>query len=122
MREMGMTRDQLRACNGKRLASLLTDARNLFRDPAQRQKLAACLHRGEETVRDALRRLIWSVLAVQAEQGRQHSVNAEVRRMIEGLVPVETPEQRRGRQQLRANLLNAASRTRRQRKTVGVPR
>jgi hypothetical protein len=42
--------------------------------------------------------------------------------MIEGLVPVEAPEQRRGRQQLRANLLNAASRSRRQRKTVRVPR
>jgi hypothetical protein len=70
MLELGMTRGELRAYNGKRLASLLTDARNLFRDPAQRQNLAACLHRGEETARYALRRLIWSVLAVQAEQGR----------------------------------------------------
>jgi hypothetical protein len=42
--------------------------------------------------------------------------------MIEGLVPVETPDQRRGRKQLRANLLNAAGRSRRERKTVRVPR
>ena len=121
MREMAMTRDQLRACDGKRLAGLLTEARNLFRNPSQRQQVAASLHRGEETVRDALRRLIWSVLAIQAEQRRQHSRDAETRRMIEGLVPVETPEQRRGRQQLRATLLNAAGRSRMARKTVRVP-
>ena len=119
MREMNMTRSELRAYDGTRLAVLLTDARNQFRNP---EKLAKSLHRGVEAVRDGLRGVIWSVLAIQAEQARQDSRKADTRRMLDGLVPAETGQEKRGRQQLRANLLNAARRSRRQRQTVRVPR
>jgi hypothetical protein len=122
MLEMRMTRSELRAYDAKQLASLLTVARNMFRCPARRQQLGQSLRRSEEAVRDTLRRLIWCVLAIQAEQVRQHSRDAETRRMIDGLAPAETAGQKRRREQLRATLLNAASHSKRQRKTVRVPR
>ena len=39
MREMGMTRSDLRAYDGKRLAALLTNARNQFHNPESWQRL-----------------------------------------------------------------------------------
>jgi hypothetical protein len=114
-----LTRSDLRAYDGERLSSLLKDARDAFRSP---ENLAKALKRGEETVRDRLRQLIWSVLAIQAEQARKASRAADTKRMLDGLVRAETAEQKRARQQMRATLLNAASGSRRQRQTVRVPR
>jgi hypothetical protein len=114
-----LTRSDLRAYDSERLSSLLKDAREAFRSP---ENLAKALKRGEKTVRDWLRQLIWSVLAIQAEQARKASRAADTKRMLDGLVRAETAEQKRARQQMRATLLNAASRSRRQRQTVRVPR
>jgi hypothetical protein len=91
-----LTRTELRDYDGAQLAALLAEARKVFRDAAQLHKLSKALKRGEETVRDYLRRLIWSVLAVQAEQKRDCD-------------------------RLMVSLLNAAGRSRRSRQTVCVP-